>query len=347
MHDDAVWAEFRVPHPAAGLRHLLQAVTAHELAPADVLIAVERPDGPFVAGLLGAGSTVSPINPKGMERYRDRFALGGTKTDRLDARCLAGLLRTDRAASRPWAAERPRTRERRLGTRDLAELEKPQTMLAHQLRAALLASCPAAGAAFRDLPAPSPLGFLQAFPTGDDARAAPDEAIWTVLQRHGYSSPGRKIPRRRAVLAAAPVPIDPAVVHANRLLITPLAETLLTLHRQIRAYDRRLNERVNAQPDREIFLSLRGAGWRRKLARTVGASGAPGRSPPMPGSRPARANPANPWASISAAPAVNPSARACPPSPSVACRGTTGPGRTTRPHANRGSPTPKRSGAWP
>ncbi|MGC8489126.1 MAG: IS110 family transposase [Clostridia bacterium] len=91
------------------------------------------------------------VNPKAVERYRDRVALGGTKTDRLDARCLAGVVRTDRAAYRPLVPESSRTRELRLVTRDLAELEKTQTMLAHQLRAALLASFPAAVAAFRSL----------------------------------------------------------------------------------------------------------------------------------------------------------------------------------------------------
>ena len=66
-----------------------------------MVIAAERPDTPFVDGPMGAGSTVYAIDPQVIERDRDRVALGGTKTDRLDARCLAGVLRTDRAAYRP------------------------------------------------------------------------------------------------------------------------------------------------------------------------------------------------------------------------------------------------------
>ena len=218
MREDTVVDERRVPNTAAGLRRLLQALTMEEAAVDAVLIAVERPDTPFVDGLVGAGYTVYAINPKGIERYRDRVALGGTKTDRLDARCLAGVLRTDRAAYRPLVPESARTRELRLVTRDLAELEKTQTMLAHQWRAALLASFPAAVAAFRDLTAPSTLGFLRAFPTRDAAPIASDDERAAVLKRHGYSSPGRQRPALRQALAAEPRPVDAAVCIGSRLL---------------------------------------------------------------------------------------------------------------------------------
>jgi transposase len=262
MDDDRIVAEFRVPNGASGLGCLLQEINRRESDKTRVLIAVERPDGPFVGGLLDAGYTVYPINPKAIERYRERFALGGTKTDLVDARCLAGLLRTDRDAYRPIKADSPLTRELRMVTRDLSELEKTQTMLTHQLRAALYASFPAALACFGDLTAPSTLGFLKTFPTLEAARAASDEEIGQVLKRHGYSSPRRKLQRIREVLAQEQFNVDPAVVQAKRLLITTLAETLLTLHQQIHGYEKRLKELFKDHPDREIFLSLRGAGLR-------------------------------------------------------------------------------------
>lgn len=262
MDDDYIVAEFRVPNGASGLGALLKEIDRLQPDKAQVMVAVERPDGPFVSGLLDAGYTVYPINPKAIERYRERFALGGTKTDLVDARCLAGLLRTDRDAYRPIKPDSPLTRELRMLTRDLSELEKTQTMMAHQLRAALYASFPAAVKCFSDLTAPSTLGFLRAFPTLEAARAASDEEIGQVLKGHGYSSPRRKVQRIREILAEEQFKVDPAVVQAKRLLITTLAETLLTLHQQIRAYEKRLKELFEDHPDREIFLSLRGAGLR-------------------------------------------------------------------------------------
>jgi transposase len=262
MDDDGIVAELRVPNGASGLGALLKEIDQRQPDKTQVVVAVERPDGPFVSGLLDAGYTIYPINPKAMERYRERFALGGTKTDLVDARCLAGLLRTDRDAYRPIKADSPLTRELRMVTRDLSELEKTQTMMAHQLRAALYASFPAALACFSDLTAPSTLGFLKRFPTLETARAASDEEIGQVLKEHGYSSPRRKVQRIREVLAQEQFNVDPAVVQAKRLLVTTLAETLLTLHQQIHGYEKRLKVLFKDHPDRDIFLSLRGAGLR-------------------------------------------------------------------------------------
>lgn len=124
MDDDRIVAEFRVPKEASGLSCLLKDIARRESDKTKVVIAVERPDGPFVGGLLAAGYTVYPINPKAIERYRERFALGGTKTDLVDARCLAGLLRTDRDAYRPMKPDSPLTRELRMVTRDLSETRR-------------------------------------------------------------------------------------------------------------------------------------------------------------------------------------------------------------------------------
>ena len=349
MREDTVVAERRVPNTAAGRRRRLQTITTEEAAVAAVLIAVERPDTPVVDGLVGAGYTVNTITPQVMERYRDRVALGGTKSDRLDARCLTGGVCTDRAAYRPLVPESARTRALRLVTRDLAEREKTQTMRAHQLRAALLAACPAAVAAFRDRTAPSTLGFLRTYPTRDAAQAA-DANLTAVLKRHGYSRPGRKRPALRQALAPEPLPVDAAVAQAKPWLLTTLAETLLTLPQQIRASDQRLKELFSDHPDRAIFLSRRGAGLRLAArmaaefgedrtrfgsARAVAAYA--GMAPvPRPSGTP-------PW-SISAGPAVNPSVRPSTRSPSVACRGMTGRGPPTQPNAGRASPLRKRCG---
>jgi transposase len=262
MDDDRIVAEFRVPKEASGLSYLLKDIARREPDKTKVVIAVERPDGPFVGGLLEAGYTVYPINPKAIERYRERFALGGTKTDLVDARCLAGLLRTDRGAYRPIKPDSPLTRQLRMVTRDLSEIEKTQTMIVLQLRAALYASFPAAVECFGDLTAPSTLGFLKTFPTLEAARVASDEEMAKALKDHGYSSPRRKVRRIREILAEEQFNVDPAVVQAKSLLIRTLAETLLTLHQQIHGYQKRLKELFNDHPDRDIFLSLHGAGLR-------------------------------------------------------------------------------------
>ena len=46
------------------------------------------------------------------------------------------------------------------------------------------------------------------------------------------------------------------------MLILSLTETLITLHQQIKAYDKRVSELFEDHPDREVFRSLPGAGPR-------------------------------------------------------------------------------------
>jgi hypothetical protein len=180
------------------------------------------------------------MNPNAIARYRDRIALGGTNTDRLDARGLASIWRTDRAAHRPLAPDSARTRDLRLVTRDLAELEKPQTMLAHQRRAALLAALPAAVAVFRDLTAPSTLGVLRTVPPRGT--------------RHP-SGTAMAVPVANCPPGGRPWP-------ATRCLVTrrwcrpsagsspPWRRPGSTLPPQIRTYDKRLHELWSDHPAR-------------------------------------------------------------------------------------------------
>ena len=52
----AVRRRLRVPHTAARLRRLCEAIATIEREPQDVHVAIKRPRGLFVRGLLDAGS---------------------------------------------------------------------------------------------------------------------------------------------------------------------------------------------------------------------------------------------------------------------------------------------------
>ena len=63
--------------------------------PSEVGVAIEVPHGPVVESLMERGFNVHSINPKQLDRFRDRFSVAGAKDDRRDARVLAAALRTD------------------------------------------------------------------------------------------------------------------------------------------------------------------------------------------------------------------------------------------------------------
>jgi hypothetical protein len=63
--------------------------------PGQIHIAIEVPHGPVVETLIERGFSVWAINPKQMDRFRDRFTLAGAKDDSRDAEVMASALRTD------------------------------------------------------------------------------------------------------------------------------------------------------------------------------------------------------------------------------------------------------------
>src|SRR4029450_12135709 len=63
--------------------------------PQRVAVAIEVPRGAIVEGLIERGFHVFAINPKQLDRFRDRHSVAGAKDDRRDAFVLADSIRTD------------------------------------------------------------------------------------------------------------------------------------------------------------------------------------------------------------------------------------------------------------
>lgn len=60
-----------------------------------VAIVAETPRGLVVESILERGYSVFPVNPKQLDRFRDRHTIAGAKDDRRDAFVLADSLRAD------------------------------------------------------------------------------------------------------------------------------------------------------------------------------------------------------------------------------------------------------------
>ena len=82
------------PHSPDGLRDLAAWLLRHSNV--DTLgIAIEVPHGPVVEAVQDVGFAVFAINPKQLDRFRDRHSVAGAKDDRRDAFVLATSLKTD------------------------------------------------------------------------------------------------------------------------------------------------------------------------------------------------------------------------------------------------------------
>ena len=101
--------------------------------------AIERPEGRVVDVLLDHGVRVYPVNPKALDRARDRFRQSGAKDDRFDARVLAGFLRTDHAHLMALEPSSEAAQELKLLTEDYQRQVRTQTRLAAAVFAVLRA----------------------------------------------------------------------------------------------------------------------------------------------------------------------------------------------------------------
>jgi hypothetical protein len=104
--------------------------------PSQILAAIEVPHGPVVETLIERGFKVHAINPKQMDRFRDRFTMAGAKDDSRDAEVMASALRTDPRCFRPLAAADPIIVELREWSRiaeDLGERNRLVNRLREQL----------------------------------------------------------------------------------------------------------------------------------------------------------------------------------------------------------------------
>jgi transposase len=235
-----------------------------------IAIAIESPRGAIVAGFLEAGFEVFSLNPKQLDRFRDRFSVAGSKDDRLDARVLGDSLRTDPRAFRRVTAEPGWLVKMRQASRMEDELKQECRRSANRLRAVLheyhvelLALLPSADEPwFWDLAALAPTPAL-------GARLRPKQ-VERLLGEHRI----RRISAQDVIerLRRPPVPAMPGVVEAgstHALMLVPRLHLLTQQLTQCQSQIQKLLDELAAEdpPDQtsehrdvRILRSLPGAG---------------------------------------------------------------------------------------
>jgi transposase len=120
--------ERSVSHTGMALNDLAnELMTLAPSEPGRIAVAIEGPRGAVVDTLLERGIHVFSLNPKQLDRFRDRHTVAGAKDDRRDAFVLADSLRTDRPAFRRVQPDQP-------GVVELRELSRVEDDLGQELR---------------------------------------------------------------------------------------------------------------------------------------------------------------------------------------------------------------------
>jgi len=259
----AVWAEDEhgapvcertVPHTADGFSDWSRWLHECQAAGIEVWAAIERPDGRVVDFLLDHGVTVYPINPKVLDRARDRFRMSGSKSDPFDARVLAEFLRTDQGHLQPLRPNTEAAQELKLLTRDYHRLVRQRTRLLNQLTATLKEYYPRPLELFDDLTTQLALDFLRAYPT-PTALAALRPREWARFARAHRLGAARATELWEQLRQPA-VPVPAHVMRAKARLVHTLIAQLEPLVEAGTTYQEEIDRFFAALPAAEWMNSL-------------------------------------------------------------------------------------------
>ena len=235
----------------------------------DVSIAIEVNHGPVVESLLDRGFGVYSINPRQLDRFRDRFCVSGAKDDRRDALVLASALRTDH---RHFRRLEPRDCEAvilREFNRTRRELIAERTRLVNRFRGLLWRYYPQFTELLGKKVSPWHLELWELMPSPDSARRKRSSTVGKLLKRNRV----RRIDAEETLktLRAEKINVSNATTRSCVWHISLIAQRLRVVDRQlaqtrdsiktvIEAMNERLGTEGEGPTDIEILRSIPGVG---------------------------------------------------------------------------------------
>jgi transposase len=263
-----VVADFEFTHSLEGWQSFVDKTSAWP----NLAVAIETSQGAAVDQLLQRNFTVYPVNPVAAQRYRERKAPSGTKTDHLDAWTLADALRVDGHGWQALQPMDPLTQQLRLLCRDEAALIEQRTALVNQLQQALAEYYPAALEAFDDWTDSFTWDFVLECPTPQALVKAGKRRWEKFLHTHKLWRPETAQKRLELFAKADQFKASDPIVRAKSQLALSLSTLLRTLGQQLKLYRKQIEALFQDHPDHDLFGSLPGA--KKVLApRLLGAIG--------------------------------------------------------------------------
>jgi len=205
--------------------------------------------------------TLHPINPITLQKYREAFVTSRAKDDTKDAEYLADLLLTHHTKLPVWAPEDSATRAvQQLGFHRRAVVDE-RTALTNRLQALLKQYYPQAlPLCGEDLWRPLATAFLLKWPSLQRVQKAKAATLIRFYHVHGSRSAKLQQERLALVQKAVSVTDETAVIESFVLRVQLLCRQLQSLHHTLEQFDQQLAAAYAAHPDRELWVSLPGAG---------------------------------------------------------------------------------------
>lgn len=255
------------PHTREGLSALVAFVVEGEIDPEQVAIAIEVNHGAVIEALLAKGLRAYSINPKVLDRLRDRFSPAGAKDDRRDAFVLASCVESDAHVFRRIEVGNEENTRLQAATRLREDLKSDLRANANRLwdalreyRPALLALCPGADEPWLWV-------LIEKAPSPSEGAMLTRASIGAVLKKHRI----RRLTavQVRTVLRGDVLPLSSIYIESHVARVLVLIARLKLAQAQIATIERQIQtalaERVKSEEQTErrdltILLSLPGVG---------------------------------------------------------------------------------------
>ncbi len=248
----------KVPETVEGLAEMGRWLDEQRAEGIELWAAIEKPQGRIVDFLLDHGALVYPVNPKALDRVRDRYRMSGSKSDPFDAYVLAEFLRTDHRHLRALQPNSEKAQELKLLSRDQRRVERQKTRFVHQLTITLKEYYPRILEVFEDLQTQIALDFLKQYPTPAhlDALKRKEFNRFATKQHHLGK---QRCEQLWEELKKPQLSVPEHVVRAKAQLVDVLIEQLRASIKAVKIYNDRVESFFASTPAAEIAKTLPGA----------------------------------------------------------------------------------------
>jgi transposase len=249
--------EVKVQESPEGLAEIGRWLDERRAEGIELWAAIEKPAGRIVDFLLDHGVEVYPVNPKAVDRVRDRYRMSGSKSDAFDAYVLAEFLRTDHAHLRALRPSSEKAQELKLLSRDQRRVGRHKTRLLNQLTTTLKEYYVRPWEVFEDLETEIALDFLQQYPTPAHLSALKRKQFnrFATTQHHLSKQRCEELWEK---LQKPQLGVPEHVVRAKAQLLEVLIEQLRASIKAVKIYHHKVESFFASSPAAEFAKTLPG-----------------------------------------------------------------------------------------
>jgi transposase len=250
-------AEMKVEQSPKGLSEFGRWLHERQAEQIELWAAIEKPQGRIVDFLLDHGVVVYPVNPKALDRARDRFRMSQSKSDSFDAYVLAEFLRTDHVHLHALQPDSEQAQELKMLTRDHHRLGRHKTRLLNQIEVTLKEYYPRPLEVFSDLESKIALDFLEQYPT-PRALSELTRRNWNRFAKRDHRLGEDRCKELWEKLTQPQLKIPEHVVRTKAQLLLVLVIQLKSLAEAVKNYSDKVERFFASMPAAEFVKTLPG-----------------------------------------------------------------------------------------